>query len=77
VWYYRDFRSEEIVGPFFYGVANEQARRYSEDNDSGLAELMVEGPNGLEVYYTYVRGRQTLRGKAARDASAHNKPPYL
>jgi hypothetical protein len=73
VWYYRDFRAEELVGPFFYGVANAQARLFSKENVSGLAEVITQGV----VYLTYVRGRQALRGRAAAAASSNNRPPSL
>lgn len=74
-WYVHDFQNDTpILGPLDnFVLADRQARKQSEENSSGLAEVRVDS----ETVTVYVRGKLRYRGLRARQARNHSLPPTL
>lgn len=75
VYYWREFRSSNLLGPATFLTCDRQARALSETNESGLAEVVVQDGSNLIVMSTYLRGTKRYQGKRSRDAARFNLPP--
>lgn len=74
-YYYKDFYSDTLSDPMNFVQADRQARKLSDENESGLAEVVTYQYGKLFVVATYCRGTKRYTGKASRDAQRNNLPP--
>lgn len=75
-YYYRDFYGgAALSGPMNFVQADRAARKLSDENESGLAEVLTYQDDVLMVVATYLRGTKRYQGKKARDARRENLPP--
>lgn len=74
-YYYKDFYSDDLNFAKNFVEADRFARKLSDENESGLAEVVVDDNGKMFVVSTYCRGTKRYQGKRARDAQANNLPP--
>ena len=74
-YYYKDFYGNSLSDPMNFVLADRQARKLSNENESGLAEVVVYRRNALMEVATYLRGTKRYQGKKSRDAQRFNRPP--
>jgi hypothetical protein len=67
-----------LEGPFNYTHADQRARDVSDENESGLTELVTYYEDDkLYVVYTYLRGTKRYQGQRAYQAAMYNLPPTM
>lgn len=66
-----------LEGPFPYVHADRKARDESEQNGSGLAELVTFKDNKMYIVYTYLRGTKRYQHLRSYQAAMYNLPPTL
>ena len=76
LYFYRDFYEEDIGEPMPFREAEMLARKLSEENESGVSEVLTYENNRLMIVATYCRGTKRYQGKRSRDAQANGLPPW-
>lgn len=86
-YFVREDKDDSLFGPLDFRVADKHARHLSENNDSGLAEVVTRVgdrpgdparvPDTVKVVFLYVRGKKTLGGRSAQYHSDNNLPPTV
>lgn len=66
-----------LEGPYNFIHADRKARRISEQNNSGLTELVAFKDDKMYIVSTYVRGTKRYQHLRAYQAAAYNLPPTL
>ena len=75
IYYWREFRSNILLGPNSFLTCDRQARQLSKTNESGLAEVVVMDGTNLIPMATYLRGTKRFQGKKSQDAAKYDLPP--
>lgn len=74
-YYYKDFYDTELKFAKNFVEADRFARKLSDENETGLAEVVVDDNGTLFIVATYCRGTKRFQGKKARDAQRQDRPP--
>ena len=77
-YYYEDPVGEYVLeGPYTFTHADRRARKESETNTSGLAELVTFQYDKMYIVSTYIRGSRRYQHLRAQRAAEYNLPPTL
>lgn len=66
-----------LEGPYTFTHADHKARALSEDNTSGLSELVTFEDEKMFIVSTYLRGTKRYQHLRAYQAAMYNLPPTL
>ena len=66
-----------LEGPFTFTHADHKARAESEENSSGLSELVTFEDDKMYIVSTYLRGTKRYQHLRAHQAAAYNLPPTV